>query len=100
MEQVRWGWLECDVASGLFDTERSVTIRVESERGGTSIMLTVDQELVRSERDVRRGERSRGRVRVLPVRRDADGSATVLLPVQSVEFGSYVAVQAESLLTA
>jgi len=100
MEQVMWGWLECDVASGLFDTERSVTIRVESERGGTSIMLTVDQELVRSERDVRRGEQSRGRVRVLPVRRDPDGSATVLLPVQSVEFGSYVAVQAESLLTA
>ena len=42
MEQVRWGWLECDVASGLFDTERSVTIRVESELGkGSTFTFTL-----------------------------------------------------------
>jgi hypothetical protein len=96
-EQVAWGWLECDVAFGLFETEYSVTIQVAAQHGGASILLTVDRELVRSGHQVRRGERTRGRVRVLPVRRDDDGSATVLLPVQSVEYGSYVAVPAESL---
>ena len=100
MDQVAWGWLECDVASGLFETERSVTIRVSQELGSASIVLTVDRQLVKSEHEVRRGEHTRGRVRVLPVRRDNDGSLTVLLPVQSVEYGSYVAVPAESLVTA
>lgn len=98
--QEAWGWLECEVASGLFETECSVTIQVSRQLGGASILLTVDRELVRSEHEVRRGERIRGRVRVLPVRRDDDGAATVLLPVQSVEYGSYVAVPAESLVTA
>ena len=99
MDQIAWSWLECDVASGLFETERSVTIEVSRELGSTSIVLVVDQQLVQSEREVRRGEHARGRVRVLPVRRDNDGSATVLLPVQSVEFGSYVAVPSASLVT-
>ena len=96
MEQLDYCWLECEVGPGLWDVERSVTFREADEFGGRSISIAVDLGLVRIERAESRGERVPGRFRVLPVARSGD-TTTVLLPVQSVERGMYVAVPSERL---
>ena len=96
MEPLDYCWLECEVGPGLWDVERSVTFREAEEFGGRSISIAVDLQLVKIERVEARGERVPGRFRVLPVAQAGD-TTTVLLPVQSVERGMYVAVPSRRL---
>jgi len=89
-------WLECEVEPGMWETERSVHFLVDRDQGGDDVGLLVDQGLVRARGEVAPGRRVPGRVRVCLVKQEGP-RAVVLLPVQSLKYGSYVAVPADRL---
>ncbi|MEX2208850.1 MAG: hypothetical protein WEF50_21755 [Myxococcota bacterium] len=96
MDANGYGWLECEVAPGLFDTERNVRFVVDRDESNDEIDILVDSGLVRERGQVKRGERVPGRFRVCVVKQDGP-HAVVLLPVQNVKYGSYVSVLANRL---
>ena len=89
-------WLECEVAPGLFDSERRVRFIVDRDQRGDAIDLFVDSGLVRECGEVKRGRSVPGRFRVCVVKQEG-ATAVVLLPVQSEKYGSYVAVLSDQL---
>jgi hypothetical protein len=91
-----YSWLECEVAPGMFDTERNVRFVVDRDERGDEIDILVDSGLVRARGEVRRGLRVPGSFRVCVVKQEGL-HAVVLLPVQSVKYGSYVSVLADRL---
>jgi len=89
-------WLECEVAPGLFDTERNVRFVVDRDESGDEIDILVDSGLVQERGEVKRGHRVPGRFRVCVVKQEGL-HAVVFLPVQSVKYGSYVSVLTDRL---
>jgi hypothetical protein len=89
-------WLECEVGPGMWDTERTVRFRVDLDPGSDEVSLFVDETLIRTRDERAQSGRVRGRFRVCLVKEEGP-KAVVMLPVQSLKYGTYVAVPVDQL---